>query len=166
VIAPVILLSPDGRRVSWVDFRDPGYFVDLEPVDDVEGGRPWDLPDLHFDRELYIAEIERASAYESWETDRRRTARLLYERLQPLGLVLPPDLSLHSTGTAGREDGVNLIFLRITRADRITVRQQLLRLTSTLDDPDQAAEDMAQQLLSVAPDDWVGSFGWYPPKVS
>lgn len=68
-------------------------------------------------------------------------------------------------GQRGREDGVDLMFLRVTRADRITVRQQLLRLTSTLDDPGQAAEDMAQQLLSVSPDEWAGSFGWfrYPP---
>jgi hypothetical protein len=26
-----------------------------------EGGRPWDLQDLHFDREQYVAEIERAA---------------------------------------------------------------------------------------------------------
>jgi len=163
VIAPVIVASPDGRRVSWVDFRDAGSFAG--PVDLIDaaegGGRPWDLPDLHFDRAQYVAEIERASAYESWETARRRTARLLYERLQPLELVLPPDLTLHSTGTARRDDGVDVMFLHITRADRITVRQQMLRLTSTLDDPDQAAEDMAQQLLSVSPDDWADSFGWH-----
>lgn len=165
VIAPMIVPSPDGRRVSWLDFRDPGFFVyPLEPIDAAEGGRPWDLPDLHFDREQYVAEIERASAYESWETDRRRTARLLYERLQPLKLVLPPDLTLAETGTPGREDGVTLMFLHITRADRIRVRQQMLRLTSAQDDPDQAARDMAQQLLSTSPDDWVDAFGWRPPE--
>src|SRR5215469_5068259 len=167
VIAPVIVSSSDSRRVSWVDFRDAGFFAGpIEPFDDAEGGgRSWNLPDLHFDRAQYVAEIVRASAYESWETDRRRTARLLYERLQPLGLVLPPDLTLHSTGTAGRQPGVDLMFLRITRADRITVRQQMLRLTSTLDDPGEAADDMAQRLLSVSPDDWADSFGWfrYPP---
>ena len=38
----------------------------------------------------------------------------------------------------------------------------MLRLTSTLSDPDQAAEDMAQQLLSTHPDDWVDSFGQSP----
>jgi hypothetical protein len=36
----------------------------------------------------------------------------------------------------------------------------MLRLTSALDDPDQAAQDMAQQLLSTSPDDWADSFGW------
>lgn len=163
VIAAMIVPSSDGRRVSWLDFRDPGFFVyPIEPIDVAESGRLWDLPDLHFDRAQYIAEIERASAYESWETDRRRTARLLYERLQPLELVLPPDLTLAETGAPGREDGVTLMFLRIIRADRIMVRQQMLRLTSAQGDPDQAAQDMAQQLLSISPDDWADSFGWRP----
>src|SRR5580704_13025102 len=44
------------------------------------------------------------------------------------------------------------------RRTQPAVDQQMLRLTSMLDDPDQAAEDMAQQLLSTAPDDWVDSF--------
>jgi hypothetical protein len=164
VIAPVIVPSPDGRRVSWVDFRDyVGVFVG--PVAESAGGgegRPWDLPDLHFGRAQYVAEIERASRDASWETDRRRTARLVYERLEPLGLVLPPDLGLAWTSPAWREDGVVLMFQRLIRAPRFEVRQQMLRLTSTLDDPDQAAEDMAQRLLSTSPDDWVDSFGLHP----
>jgi hypothetical protein len=164
VIAPVIVPSPDGRRVSWVDFRDyVGVFVG--PVAESAGGgegRPWDLPDLHFGRAQYVAEIERASRDTSWETDRRRTARLVYERLEPLGLVLPPDLGLAWTSPAWREDGVVLMFQRLIRAPRFEVRQQMLRLTSTLDDPDQAAEDMAQRLLSTSPDDWVDSFGLHP----
>jgi hypothetical protein len=167
VIAPMIVPSADGRRVSWVDFRDPGFFAGpIEPIDGAEGGQPWNLPDLHFDREQYVAEIKRASAYESWETDRRRTARLLHERLQPLKLVLPPDLGLVWTATPGREHGVTLMFQRISRADRTQIRQQMLRLTSTLDDPDQAAQDLAQQLLSVSPDDWADSFGWQPARSS
>ncbi len=160
VIAPVIVPSPDGRRVSWVDFRDyVGVFVGpvIESVDENEG-RPWDLPDLHFDRAQYVAEIERASRDGSWETDRRRTARLLYERLEPLQLVLPPDLGLAWAAPAWSEDGVALMFQRLIRAPRFEVRQQMLRLTTTLDNPDQAAEDMAQRLLSISPDDWADSF--------
>jgi hypothetical protein len=45
------------------------------------------------------------------------------------------------------------------RAPRFDVRQQMLLLTSTLDDPDEAAQDMAQRLLSASPDDWADSFG-------
>ena len=163
VIAPMIIPSPDGRRVSWVDFRDPGFFAGpIEPIDGAEGGRLWNLPDLHFDREQYVAEIKRASAYESWETGRRRTARLLYERLQPLNLVLPPDLGLAWASTPGKAPGVTLMFQRISSAVKVQIRQQMLRLTSALDDPDQAAQDLAQQLLSVSPDDWADSFGWRP----
>jgi hypothetical protein len=161
VIAPVIVPSPDGRRVSWVDFRDyVGVFVGPVTESDYgDEGRPWDLPDLHFDREQYFAEIERASRDGSWETERRRTARLLYERLEPLELVLPPDLGLAWALPAWREIGVALMFQRLIRAPRFEVRQQMIRLTSTLDDPDQAAEDMAQRLLSTSPDNWVNSFG-------
>jgi hypothetical protein len=164
VIAPVIIPSPDGRRVSWVDFRDyVGVFVSPDEAVGGDEGTPWDLPDLHFDREQYIAEIERASRDGSWETDRRKTARLVYERLEPLGLVLPPDLRLAWASPAWRGDGVALMFQRLIRAPRSEVRQQMLRLTSTLDGPDQAAEDMAQRLLSIPPDEWVASFGQHLP---
>jgi hypothetical protein len=91
-----VRLAGLGRRVSWADFRDyTGVFVD--PVTDSldgEEGSSWDLPDLHFSWEQYVAEIHRTSRDRSWETDRRRLARLLYERLEPLKPVLPPGLSL------------------------------------------------------------------------
>jgi len=83
----------------------------------------------------------------------------VYERLGPLGLVLPPDLGLAWASPAWSEDGVALMFQRVIRAPRFVVRQQMLRLTSTLDDPDQAAEDIVLRLLSTSPDDWVDSFG-------
>jgi hypothetical protein len=131
---------------------------------DDDDSRAWDLPDLNFDREQYVAEVERASADGSWETSRRRTARLLYERLEPLQLVLPPDLGLASASLAWGEDGVTLMVQRLIGAPRFEVRQQMLRLTSTLDDPDQAAQDMAQRLLSTSADDWTDSFGWHPNR--
>jgi hypothetical protein len=163
----VIVPSPDGRRVSWVDFRDyTGVFVDPLPAEsaDNDEGRPWRLPDLHFDRAQYVAEIERASRDRSWESDRRRTARLLYERLDPLKLVLPPDLGLAWASPVWREEGVVLMFQRLSRAPRFEVRQQMLRLTSALNEPDQAAQDMAQRLLSTSPDDWADLFGWHPAR--
>jgi hypothetical protein len=162
VIAPVIFPSPDGRRVSWVDFRDyTGVFDDPAEasLEDEEEGRLWDLPDLHFSREQYVAEIDRASRDRSWETDRRRTARLLHERLEPMRLALPPGLSLAWVSPAWSETGVALMFQRVIGVPQPAIDQQLLRLTSTLSDPDQAAEDMAQQLLSTAKDDWVDLFG-------
>ena len=70
VIAPVIVPSPDGSRISWVDFRDyVGVFAGpLEASVTDHDGKPWDMPDLHFDRRQYIAEIQRASRDGSWET--------------------------------------------------------------------------------------------------
>ncbi len=125
-------------------------------------GRPWDLPDLHFSREQYVSEVDRASRDRSWETDRRRVARLLHERLEPLKLVLPPGLGLAWAAPAWSRNGLALMFQRVIGVPQPAADQQMLRLTSTLSDPDQAAEDMAQQLLSTLPDDWVHSFGQDP----
>jgi hypothetical protein len=113
VIAPVIIASPDGRRVSWVDFRDyAGVFVSPGKAAGGGEGTPWDLPDLHFGREQYMTEIERASRDRSWETSRRKTARLVDEYLEPLGLILPPDLRLAGASPAWREGGIALTFQR------------------------------------------------------
>jgi hypothetical protein len=163
VIAPVIVPSPDGRCVSWVDFRDyTGVFID-PVVEDRKGdeGRPWNLADLHFDRTQYVEEIERAARDGSWETDRRRTARLLYERLKPMNLVLPPDLVLAWVSPAWTDEGVTLMFERIEDDPEIGVQQRMLRLTSALMDPDTAAEDMAGQLLSIEAAEWAKSFGYW-----
>jgi hypothetical protein len=164
VIAPLIVTSPDGRRVSWVDFRDyTGVFID--PVSEwarEDEGRLWNLPDLHFDREQYLAEVERASRDQSWETPRRRTARLLFSIIRPRELILPPDLELAWTSPAWSEDGVTVVFQHFQREPRPEIRQELLRLTSAHIDPEDAAGDMAEQLLSTAPVDWVSRFGWQP----
>ena len=69
--------------------------------------------------------------------------------------------SWSTAGTPSR-NGVVLMFQRVIGVPQPAVDQQMLRLTSTLSDPDQAAEDMAQQLLSTHPDDWVDSFGQSP----
>jgi hypothetical protein len=86
----------------------------------------------------------------------------LYERLEPLKLVLPPGLGLARAWPAWSRNGVVLMFQRAIGVPQPAVDQQMLRLTSTLSDPDQAAEDMARQLLSTPPDDWAGSFGQDP----
>jgi hypothetical protein len=159
VIAPFIVASPDRRRISWVDFRDyVGVFVHpVAPRSADYEGKPWDLPDIHFDRAQYLAEIHRAAADRSWETPRRATARLLEERLLPLGLVLPADLALRWVVPAQRACGVILNFERLDQ--RRDHEQRLLRLDSAEVEPSRAAEDIAEQLLSVAPEDWLGRFG-------
>lgn len=76
------VISESDGVVRWSDFR---RFVGLDhPLDDAltdEDGRPDDLPDLAFDAAQYRAEVERAKEDRSWETRRRRLARLLTERL-------------------------------------------------------------------------------------
>lgn len=161
VIAPYIVAAPDRSQVSWVDFRDyVGVFVrptarDLED----DEGRPWDLADIHFDRDQYLDEIRRASNDRSWETHRRRIARLLRERLEPMDLVLPPNLTLSWASPAWVKDGVVVMFQRVSREPEISVQQQMLHLTSDRPDPEDAAEHMAEQFLAVSPDHWVDSFG-------
>jgi len=164
VIAPVIVASPDRKRISWVDFRDyTGVFGGpVEPEAGDHEGTPWDLRDIHFDHDQYVAEVQRATSDRSWETPRRRTARLLEEHLRPLDLVLPPTLTMRWVGPAWKQEGVVLSFeATIAEGDKWHHSQQMLRLTSARADPAGAADDMAEQLLSTAPDDWVRAFGFH-----
>lgn len=143
VIAPVIVPSPDGSRISWVDFRDyVGVFV--EPVFEFVSkheGRSWDLPDLHFDRDQYLAEVDRAARDDSWEPPLRRTARLLETRLRTMNLVPPLDWRLRRVSPVRDPDGVEVAFARAGDGG-----PWLFRLTSSRTDPDAAAEDLAGQV--------------------
>jgi len=106
--------------------------------------------------------VQRATSDRSWETPRRRTARLLEEHLRPLDLVLPPTLTMRWVGPAWKQEGVVLSFeATIAEGDKWHHSQQMLRLTSARADPAGAADDMAEQLLSTAPDDWVRAFGFH-----
>jgi hypothetical protein len=160
VVAPFIVASPDHKRISWVDFRDyVGVFIGpTNPGSADHDGKSWDLSDLHFDYAQYVAEVQRATADRSWETPRRRLARLLEEHLTPMGLILPPGLSLNWVSPAWKAEGVVLSFEHTAGRSG----QQLLHLNSTRADPDQAAEDIAEQLLSTSPDNWPHLFGHHP----
>jgi hypothetical protein len=163
VIAPVIVASPGHERISWVDFRDyVGVFVGPVAPEAAEyEGKPWALPDIHFDREQYLAEVRRVTSDRSWETLRRQKARLLEERLRPMDVVLPPKLTLRWVSPAWSEDGVVLSFEHATRdGDEWRHSQQLLLLNSAEADAVRAAADMAEQLLSIFPEDWVRNFGY------
>lgn len=166
VIAPVVVASPDGRRISWVDFRDyVGVFIGpvCDEAKDYEG-KPWHLPDVHFDREQYLTEVARASASRSWETPRRRVARLVHEQLVASGATVPPNLELRRVGpTWGTDDfSVYLAFTHVTREPEFTVDRQMLTLSSAAPDPDDAATQIVEQLLNEFPDDWARLFGYDP----
>jgi hypothetical protein len=168
VIAPIIVASADGRRVSWVDFRDyvgvfHGPTVESSELSD---GEPWGLPDLHFDRAQYEAEVRRAAADRSWETPARVTARLVAARIRDLGLTLPPDHDFKWAAPAWKTDGLVLSFERPLLAGETGTGQVLLRLASHAGDPQEAAADIVEQLVGVAPDDRARVFGYDPHGLS
>ncbi|HZR53119.1 MAG TPA: hypothetical protein VFB06_26845 [Streptosporangiaceae bacterium] len=168
VIAPVILPSPDGRKVSWVDFRDYTGVFD-GPVRAGSGcpdGTPWPFRDLHFDRGRYIAEIRRASADRSWETARRVTAQLVREGLHARAMTLiAPDLALAWVAPAWQEDGVMISFENAS-SGFTPFAQQVLAVTAGYSDPERAAQDILRQLQAVPVSQWAHRFGWRPPHRS
>lgn len=117
MIAPFIVASVDRRRISWTDFRDyAGVFTDpVGPTSADHEGAPWALPDIHFDRDQYLAEVRRATDDRSWETAPREQARLLEQHLKPMNLIPPPDLTLRWVGPAWHQDGLILSFDRTPR---------------------------------------------------
>jgi len=165
VVAPVIVPSADGRRVSWVDFRDyVGVFNGpTAPDSDRFDGRPWPVTDLHFDRGQYIAEIRRASGDRSWETPGRVTARLVAGELHAREVVLPPDLRLRWAAPASDGNGLQLSFENRPLAPE-SFAQHMLTLTSDQSEPELAARDILDRLGSVPASGWGARFGWERPR--
>lgn len=162
---PLIALSPDGSRVTWFDIfglRDP---ADAGKPPRRRRDRRALHPDLHFDRERYEAEIRRASADDSWETPRRKVARLVLGHLEPLGLILPPDLRLNGVRPSGGQDDVIVNFTSSGSVGE-PWRHESLVLSSGHDHPDLAAEDIAWQLRSTPPGRWVAEFGRPQPPAA
>ena len=130
---------------------------------EVAHSKPWDLPPMHFDRAQYIAEVERASADRTWETPARTTARLLHERLALTGPMLPGGLTLAwLTPMWEGGDGIVLAFQRRLPRPQGGFEQQFLRLASSLLDPADAADELAERLASVPRERWVAEFGFTP----
>lgn len=164
VIAPVITASPDGGHVSWVDFRDwTGVFDHPTVQEDITtDGSRWNLPDLHFSRDQYLAEVARASADRSWETPRRATARLVSEQISALGAELPPGLPFAWASPAWSDEGVVVMFQSVSRGSTPGIEQRTLRLSSARSDPDEAAADMVGQLRQLPAERWYETFGFRP----
>lgn len=167
VIAPIITRTADGSSILWRDFRNyAGEFFRPLPINlnaDLAGlGRRWSIADLRFDTRQYIEEIARASQDRTWETPRRRTARLLRDQLIPLALSLPPNLVLRGVFPAWEGDGIVLQFGREYADGRLD--QEELRLTSTHNDPADAALDMANQLRSTPQKEWHHRFADNPAE--
>lgn len=161
VIAPTITRTVDGTHIRWSDFRNyTGEFSSPRPIDpdalQPDTGRPWDLPERHFDATPYIAEVERASQDRTWESPARQTARLLRDQLTDRGLDLSPTLPLRAVVPAWDGDGMLVLFGRVHPDGRLD--QTELRLTSADTDPHQAALDMAERLAATPRDEWTRTF--------
>jgi len=162
VIAPWIERSPDGRLISWSDFRDYVGAFNGPVRDDVTGedGEPWELPAIYFAAEQYEAEVRRAAADRSWETPRRVMARLVEQRMRDRGLGLTPDFRLDWVSPAWQADGVDLAFETVDTRPGSGPRQVLLRIPCDTADPHRAAGEIVHRLSATAPEDRIWTFGW------
>lgn len=158
VIAPLVIAAPDRSAVVWTDFRDYTGVFDGPTVDEPIGheGTPWSLPEFRFDPTQYLDEVRRATADPSWETPRRRTARLLEGSLGDLGLTVPGG-RLHWVAPAYRAEGYVVSFWR-TDEQGSPPRQVLLHLYPTAAEPGEAVQQMVSQLIAVDPWDWPWRF--------
>lgn len=84
-IAAVIRVAEG--HVIWSDLLEclldsgnsESIVLDLHP----ERSTPIDVPDIIFDQDQYLAEVQRAITDREWESERWRTAQLLDEYLSP-----------------------------------------------------------------------------------
>jgi hypothetical protein len=137
--------------IRWQDFRDfVGVYSEPTIEPDPTGGVPHEVPDLAFDAAQYRAELDRASADRSWETKRRRLARLLRAQL------IAREEELVARGyTVGwvapgweREQDVN-VELRVPNG------QLVLQLDADLRLPERDAVDqLTSAVLDRAEDEW------------
>ncbi|RNI25128.1 hypothetical protein [Flexivirga caeni] len=161
VIAPWIERSPDGRRISWMDFRNYTGVFDGPVRDDVDrfDGRAWGLPAIHFEAAQYEAEVCRAAADRSWETPRRLTARLVETRLRAAGFSVAPEFRLQWVSPAWRADGVELSFGKVGDTPRSGPAYVGLRIPCDNPDPDEAAREIVALLSATPPEDRIRAFG-------
>jgi hypothetical protein len=151
VVAP--LISESNGRILWTDFRDytavfigPAQWVSEERLN---GGTPLGLPAMWFDSSQYRAEVERASADDSWETERRRTARLLIEHLlRERGTLERHGYRLADAGPKFDEPSSYCVSLRKGEA------QIVVELRAERGNPEKSAAAMAEELLRTRPEEW------------
>jgi hypothetical protein len=153
VVAPII--SEASGRVRWSDFRDyTGVFVEPEVGDwtsheILASGDRLALPEIYFDSEQYRAEVARASADESWETERRRTARLLQEYLESEAAIL-------------EQKGYRLTWASLVADDPAAYHvslskdeaQIVVEVRADEGSPEERAATVAESLLRSNPDEW------------
>lgn len=91
-------------------------------------------------------------------------ARRLHEQLAPTEPALPGGLGLAwvTPMWEGGGDDTVLAFQRRSPGPQGGFEQQFLRLASSLLDPADAADELAERLASVPRERWVAEFGFTP----
>ncbi|MFC2177133.1 hypothetical protein ACFLRH_01820 [Actinomycetota bacterium] len=148
VVAPVI--EQIGDRVRWSDFRDftgeyHGPLLHPSP----SGGEPHPLTDLEFDADQYRREVERAATDRSWETAARQTARHLGEILARNDQRLTEQGYWRGwVGPHPDEEGKFQVEFVGPRG------QVVIALVVSSGTPEEQAAEVADAILSTAPDGW------------
>jgi hypothetical protein len=160
VVAPFIQPAPDGSAIAWTDFRDyTGVFTGSTVEETVIGeGKTWEIPDIRFDPRQYLGEVRRATSDRSWETPRRKSARLLRDELSVRAMTISGG-RLGWVAPAHREDGILLSFLKGAE-EGVSPAQVLLHLLPTSNDPAEASREMVALLASHKPGEWADRFKW------
>ena len=145
------VITQEGDIVRWSDFRDyTGVYARPLVQENPSEGTRQPVPDLEFEAAQYLKAVRRASEDRSWETRRRRRARLLRDEL--VGMQSHFDAMGYSIGWVApewdNENGVQ-VELRIPNG-QVVVR---LQADPRLDD-EEAASEMAGRLVSTPERRW------------
>jgi hypothetical protein len=111
-------------------------------------GDPLGLFEICFDSEQYRAEVTRASADKSWETERRRTARVLQGHLEAESAILERK-GYRLTWAAVEADDPAVYHVSLWKGDaQIVVEARADEGTS-----EERAVEMAERLLRTDPEE-------------
>jgi hypothetical protein len=169
-LAPVI--GSDGESwVRWTDFQDftavfdgPVTLNNPEDEDPFSEGTPVAVEDLVFDRQQYEAEIDRAMADVSWESDGRKAARMLNglvkeketQRLEDAGVELV-GVTFNWFLKKGPSWTMELRPVRPPQTRR-RFQQILMTLKTGKASPEEQAQSLLEQLQSIPVEQWESTF--------
>ena len=169
-LAPII--ESDGENlVRWTDFQDftgvfdgPNLFNDPEDDDPFSDGHPVAVDDLVFNRQQYEAEIVRAAADMSWESEGRATARLLGNLVRGQGAALLKAENLDFVGVtfdwSSKGDPTWTMQLRpvLSAEASQSFREMLMTLSAVDGSPEEQARSLFEMLQDIPVSKWGSSF--------
>ncbi len=143
------LITREGNIIRWSDFRDfVGVYARPLVENNPSGGAKHPLPDLEFDADQYEEAVRNAAEDRSWETNGRHRARLLRNELLHHNHIFERmGYSIGWVAPAWDENGFQ-VELRIPNG------QVVIRLESPDTDPEPAAREMANRLVSTPEHRW------------